>query len=130
MRVYVASKYQNKDLVRKHVLKLKEAGFEITSTWHREPYAPNVQLDEISDAKLRRIAKRDIVELEAADAILVLSHDCLVGRGGMWWEFGYAYAQNKRTILIGEKVVIFAHLPTVENYPTLNEFLETEKVCV
>lgn len=45
-------------------------------------------------------------------------------RGGRHVEFGVAVASCKRLVVIGPRENIFHHLPRVEVFPTLGEWLE------
>lgn len=115
LKVYVAARYDRKDEVTEIVECLMCDGFTVTSTWHREPYAPKVQLPDLPEDEHRDLALRDIRELDEADVILLLTDPPTEPhvRGGKHVEFGYALAKDKELICCGPAENIFHHLPRV-----------------
>ncbi len=127
MRLYVASKYPNKELIRDTVVPaLEDAGHEVVSSWHLEKYEPGIQVSDVAPPQvLGKLAKRDIREIEAADALLVIARRCRKTRGGMWVEMGYALGRGKAVFNVGPKVTLFHWLRgRVTNFDSLSRFLE------
>jgi len=124
MKLYIASKYPNKDRVALVATQLRDAGFEITSTWHRERYDKDVQLKDVRPNRLKTIAERDLKELSEADALVVYTAGCRRSRGGMWVEMGIALGIGMPVFVIGERVTVFCYLGQVKCYRTVEEFLE------
>lgn len=62
------------------------------------------------------LAAQDLRDIDAADTIIFFSGS---GRkGGMHVEFGYAYARDKRMIVVGDRENVFHTLPSITVYPT------------
>jgi nucleoside 2-deoxyribosyltransferase len=115
MKVYVAAMYPRKDEVSGVVQLLEQDGYIVTSTWHKELYSPNIQLHEVTDDERKELAVRDIAEIDAADALLLLTQPPTqpTVRGGRHVEFGYALGKGKRVVCFGPAENIFHHLPNV-----------------
>lgn len=115
MKVYVMARYSRKDEVAEVVELLKEAGLEVVSQWHTEPYTKDVQMRDLDHSIHRELAVRDLKELDEADAILALteSPDTAHVRGGRHTEFGYALAKGKKAVVCGPEENIFYTLPGV-----------------
>lgn len=114
-RVYIASRFTNRDAIEALSLKLETAKnpWHCIQTWTREPL--------LSDPVIN--AERDLQEIDSADIVLVMTENCEQVPGGMHWESGYAYAKGKAVIVVGPKVNIFYHLPSIVHVETLQEFL-------
>ena len=123
MKIYIASRYENKLAVRELAKTLRREKFEIISTWHREQYNPEIEVDDLSPAKCRELALRDLTELESCNSLLIYTYGCEKSRGGMHFENGYAFANDKKIYIIGPRVTIFHFLPGVEQFDTVEDFL-------
>jgi nucleoside 2-deoxyribosyltransferase len=125
MKIYVASRFKNRDLVKSFVAKVltmrpkKELVVRFTQTWPDEPV-----LDGLSYYDAQRIAYRDIMEIDEADTLVVLTEQCELVPGGMHFETGYAWARGHRIIVIGPRVNVFQSIGGIEWYPTVAAFLE------
>ena len=114
-RVYIASRFTNRDAVKALSLKLATA----RQPWHCIQTWPNES--ELSNPLEN--ALRDLQEIDSADIVLVMTENCENVPGGMHFEAGVAYAKGKAVIVVGPKVNIFYHLPSIVHVPTLREFL-------
>ena len=123
-KVYVASKYENKALIAEMVRTLEMQGFRVTSTWHKEHWDATVQLHEVSDKELRETAWRDVHEIEQSNIVLVVTEGCENSRGGMHFETGYGWAEEKKIVVLGPKIHVFHHLTGVAQVDTLEEFIK------
>lgn len=84
MKLYISAKFQNQNYARQVRTRLEQnLGHEVTSGW----------LDEVNDDG-PTACRRDIADMNRADAMLFLPEHCEAGRG-MWVEFGYMLAQGK-----------------------------------
>lgn len=114
MKIYVAAPWDYRETARQAGQTLSEAGFRVVSTWwYREDqgsqhYGPD--------------AAADLDELQKADVLIVLN---LCISEGKAVELGYALAQKKMVIVVGERsrVNIFHYLPQVVNTGTLDDAL-------
>ena len=123
MKIYIASRYENKDAIRELAKVLKVEKFEVVSTWHKEKYDPNIQLENLTPARMRTLSLRDLTEIESCNALLIYTYGCEQSRGGMHFENGYADANEKKIYIIGPRITIFHFLPGVEQFDTLEDFL-------
>lgn len=98
MKIYIASRFKNKEWVRSWAKDLPER-YEVVSTWHN--------LEDSADGTRAEAAMRDLRELDLCDAVVVITHGCEAVPGGMHFEAGYAYGKGKQIYLIGPAVNIF-----------------------
>jgi len=115
MKIYLASRYSTKDEIRGYTKALEDLGFVLTSSWPREPHDPNMDLPEVSPRVLRRLAARDLREIQACDLLVLFTVSPLEAtkRGGRHTEFGIALALKKRMVICGPHENIFHYLPNV-----------------
>lgn len=108
MKLYIASRFRNKDFIR-NTIRVLPSRYEVVSTWH--------DLADSADGTRIEAAIRDLRELDQCDAVLVITHDCEAVPGGMHFEAGYAYAKGKQIYLLGPSVNIFYdHVAKVVDY--------------
>lgn len=107
MKIYVAGKFEEKELVREIQQKLKDMGCTITHDWTVEDGAGK-QGQELEDY-LRSCAMADYEGVFTADAVLVLNHKLAFGA---MVEMGLALAWGRVVYLVGPQVRdnIFFHL--------------------
>lgn len=120
MKVYVAAQYARKREIRECSAILRDAGYEVVSTWHLEPHEANVTLAECGNDLLREYALRDLGEILQCEAFIFVAEDQhnQPPRGGRHVEFGYALAHYKRVLVIGDRENMFHYLGDIEVYPT------------
>jgi len=100
MKIYVASFFETKKRLQEPKNALWEMGYNITSSWLNEiPKADFIPTKEIFWKKL---AMKDLAELNAADAIILDTID-VNPRGGREVEFGFALGcwQTKLVCIVG-----------------------------
>lgn len=115
---YIASRFRNKQRVRDLTALLADAGITAIQTWTEEPPGQNSAI----------AVSRDLLEIDAADFIIVLTLDCDSVPGGMHFEAGYAYAKGKKMTLIGRPVNIFLTLAAAV-FDDVESFMHTVKAC-
>jgi nucleoside 2-deoxyribosyltransferase len=115
MRIYVASKFEEKDRTRKIIEVLRNMGHQITHDWtHEIPYEEG---DPRGPPYYRKCAEADVAGVQTADAIIVLSHQH--GKG-MFVEMGIAIARGIPIVAVGPHFnTIFYELPTVTKVQTI-----------
>lgn len=126
MNVYIAASYTRKDEVIALAALLAAEGVKVTSTWHEEPYAPNIQLGDLSAGQLTGMAMRDLVEIDASHAVIFLSESdqALTSRNGRHVEFGYALGKRKPLYILGPWENIFHYLPRVWHFEEASQLVE------
>jgi hypothetical protein len=118
-RVYLAAQYERHPEMRHYREMLDKLGIKVTSRWID---AHGGQLTEaLGEAELNADPNRgipfaliDIEDIHAADTMISFTG---AGRGGRHVEFGIAWANNKRLILVGSREHVFHTLPGVHCYP-------------
>ena len=97
MKIYIASSWQAKArLVSKA---LKKAGFQIGSSWVEAPIKLGHRLTTVEK---RGIALKDVQEVLAADALVVISDDYR-NRGGKFIELGASLGSGKICAVLGDR---------------------------
>ena len=101
MRLYIASRFENKEWIRNYIRTLPSK-YTVVSTWH--------DLADTEDGARLDAARRDLRELDECDAVVVVTTNCELTPGGLHFEAGYAYARGKKVYRIGNCVNIFYDL--------------------
>jgi len=93
MKIYIAAKYARRYELRSLVEKLKEIGHEVTSQWI---------YDSEPEKSIKEAAERDINDVLAAECLVFIGEPQASENrgGGRWFEFGFAYAKEKRCIAV------------------------------
>jgi len=111
MKIYLASRFRNKEKIRVLKSELNCCGHQALCSW----------LDENPANTKEENARRDLQEIDEADALLLFTEDCELVPGGMHVEFGYALAKGKKLFLLGPPVNIFNYLSEVVILKSLND---------
>jgi hypothetical protein len=117
MKFYIAS--SSVERARDLAQKLVDAGHKVTSSWIKTGWGSHgPQFDE----ERSQVARRDLMDVTAADALILLSDEDNVP-GGKHVEFGYAIALGKKVYVIGRRENIFHWHPWVIVFPNEKTFL-------
>lgn len=117
MRIYLASRYDRRFEMLGVTAVLMKAGHDVTSRWiEGRGDGPEVE------------AVEDVEDVLRADCILCFTeepteHVSWAARGGRHVEFGVALAMGKRLCVVGPRENIFHHLPRVEQFRSLDDFV-------
>ena len=116
MKVYLAAAFERRAEMRNVAALLEELGIKVTSRWIHTP-------DEISamdeSVDLGKAAMQDIEDVEDASTIIKFSGSA--GRGGRFFEFGYAHRAVKNLVLVGSRENVFDYLPCVIQFENVSE---------
>lgn len=120
-KIYVAGKFEEKDLVRQIQKALVERGHEITHDWTREDAGTRKGL--ALHSYLRACGIADLMGVQDADAVLMLNHK---NGYGLMTELGIALAEGIPVVLMNADVrdTVFFHHPLVYAVDTLAEALD------
>jgi len=119
-RIYLASAYETKLQIKQYARILNACGFTVTSTWHEteEPASGKQGLgaDSLNERPElgRPYALQDIADIDAADTLMLFTDGN--GRGGRHWETGYAWANGKLIVIVGDRQHVFHTLPGIDYY--------------
>lgn len=114
MKVYLAAPYGEMLAQREIAEEFQKAGHEITSRW--------IFGGEIGQSR-EFSAVMDVNDVDAADVLVLKTYPrgTQVTGGGRHFEFGYAFAQQKRCIVVGEAEHVFCCLPGVKSVATYTD---------
>jgi hypothetical protein len=114
VRIYIAARFSRRPEANALARALQKKGHVITSRWVK-PDSDHVVATGLSqqaaDSERRRFAIEDVEEPRSNS------------RGGRHVEFGMAVALKHRLTIIGPRETVFHHLPEVEYFGTVEEFL-------
>lgn len=123
MKIYIAA--SSVEHARALAKKLTAAGHEVTSSWIKTGFTPRGSHQDVERAQE---AKRDLMDVTAADALVLLSDEENVP-GGKHVEFGYAIALGKKVYVIGRRENIFHWHSWVTVFPNEDAFLHGSLKC-
>lgn len=116
MKIYIATRFSNRQKALDIAAKLLIASHTIASSWI---YSDHGYSGEAGDAGYNdycvEATSRDLADVDLADALLVLTEGCEKVPGGMHIEVGYALGKGKTVFLLGPAVNIFYRLPEVRS---------------
>lgn len=127
MKVYIAARFSRRHEANALARELMRLGHSITSRWVRpddDHVLPTGISKQAADAERERFAREDIEDLDACDwCVSLMEEPRTNSRGGRHVEFGYALAAGKVLTIIGPRETVFHHLPNVEHYESVAEFV-------
>ena len=118
MKVYLASRYQERLTIQELARMLTERGIAVTSRWLAGDH---------DDAPHVLCATEDFEDIDAADVLAIWNppHHHGTGSGGRHVEVGYAIARGKRVVLMGERENVFHSHPAVHVIDGFAELADT-----
>lgn len=133
-KVYLAARFGRQDELRGYRNLLRANGYDVTSNWIDEAKDD----DGTSELDLARAADADLAAIRDSDELLAFTESeeakekssllaRSASRGGRHVELGYALGVVRRVSIIGPPENIFCHLPEVEQYDTLWDWLAGRK---
>lgn len=120
---YIAANYPRREEIHERVKQLESLGWKNNASWVKGENE-EVKTDEITNDMRRAWAEQDCEEIDDSDTIIICDDAEGINRGGFMWEFGYAYRDGMRCIIIGQRRNVFAYLPYVSWYETWTDFLD------
>lgn len=115
MKIYLASRFSNRFLLREVEKALLTQDHVVTSRWIHNDKRPENK-EELQQFWIHW-SKNDKEDMDAADAIIVCTINCddpnNPPRDGMRFEMGYIYAQKKPVIIVGPKIFMFDELEDI-----------------
>lgn len=96
---YLAGSYAARDMLRAYRDTLNDADIPVTATWLTSDDQPD---------NLALWAVIDQMDIDACTTF-VLFTDTPSTTGGMWFEYGLAFARGKRIVGVGPKTNLFCH---------------------
>jgi nucleoside 2-deoxyribosyltransferase len=119
MKLYLSASYYRKDEIQRYAKSLRDAGFEIGSSWQDSNVTPEKE-ESMSKKEKAEFAVQDLIELLACDGVLHFT-DGIPSRGGRTFELGfYVAAKNKNPVaIIGPAENAFHELPWLFRFDNL-----------
>lgn len=124
MQVYLASRFDNRDLLRACAEELEETGnIKVTSRWvMQDDYeVDNDALNDPENVRAHRIAEDDLSDIRAADLLIYFSAPEQGVRGGRHVEFGFALGLGRPIVVVGALENVFHRSAGVARYDTWDE---------
>lgn len=126
-RVYIAARFSRRHECNQLAHVLQARGCVITSRWVKPGDAsvlPTGISAQAADSERQRFASEDVSDVHDANWTISLMEEPRSNtRGGRHIEFGYALARGQRLTIIGSRETVFHHLPYVEQFDTVGEFI-------
>jgi len=126
-KIYIAARFSRRPECNALAHELKALGHSITSRWVKpecDHVMPTGLSRQAEDGERQRFALEDVEDVLAADWCISLMEEPRSNtRGGRHIEFGMALALGQRLSIIGPRETVFHHLPQVEHYRNVEDFL-------
>jgi len=125
--IYIAARFSRRPECNQLAHALKDRGAVITSRWVKpdcDHVLPTGLSRQAEDHERQRFALEDVDDVRAANWTISLMEEPRSNtRGGRHIEFGLALALGHRLTIIGPRETVFHHLPHVEHYDTIDQFV-------
>lgn len=125
--IYLAARFSRRHECHAIAKRLMSVGHTITSRWvmpEADHVIPVGQSEQAADAERRRFAEEDCFDVHACTWMISLMQEPRDNsRGGRHIEFGMALGLGKKLTIIGPRETVFHHLPQVEHFDTVDDFL-------
>ncbi len=124
MIIYIAAPYPCREEAQRWAKLLTEAGHLVTARW-----VTNEGEDSKDPNDQAYYAKIDMEDIESAYSLVLMTgyRGDRSWTGGRHWEAGYAYAKERRIIVVGPRESVFHHIPSVQQYDTIEEMIDAHK---
>lgn len=120
-KIYVAGASREKDLCKGYMKRLREAGFDVVSTWPEAIEGEGGKTDaELSIDDKIKYAHQDLAQLESADLFWLITPRHEHPTKGAWIELGFAlsYMPPRFIVVSGDtRACIFATLAGIRREP-------------
>jgi nucleoside 2-deoxyribosyltransferase len=127
--VYIAARFSRRHEAHALGKELQSKGYRISCRWIRpgDSHVMPVGLSEqAEDSERARFAAEDMEDIYGCDWMISLTEQPRSnGRGGRHVEFGVGLALGKVLTVIGPRETVFHHLPGIEHFNSIGEFLES-----
>lgn len=117
MRVYLAAPYAARATIKGYADELTRVGYVVTSSWLEETHEINAgttgPATELDDAAVAQHAHQDLLDIDKSNLLVSVTANALGiegGSGGRHVETGYAIAQQKPILVVGEPENVFHRL--------------------
>lgn len=128
-KIYLAARFGRKALMCAYREQLQALGHTVVSRWLDGPDENAMDWQKADGGVGAEVAVMcaaiDACDIEACDLFVLFTDGKLTfSRGGRHVEFGYALANDKTVVVVGERENIFHYLPEVLWYPGFNGLTE------
>jgi nucleoside 2-deoxyribosyltransferase len=136
LKVYVAARWDDRDVALELKRTLERNGLIVTSTWltphdnqSMDALKARGPLRVVADARERAI--KDFEDIDASDVLLVYSPKSSHrnGTGGKHVETGYALANGKPVFVLGDRENIFHYHPMARSVGSIREFFTALEIA-
>lgn len=130
MRIYVAGKFSDKDLMHHYMTELTKLGHEITRDWTQSGS------DTGSNEQLANSALLDTEAIQKAYLVIAVLTDPKYAYRGTFTEIGYALGSCKKVIIVSPagpdayyRTNCFYHHPNILHVTNWEDALTAVKIC-
>lgn len=125
MNIYLASRFDNRFMLREKREQLHLLGHVVTSSWIDREDRPDKKTEEWT--KFAEFwSTQDIEDMESAD-IMIVDTTGDPHSGGVHVELGYMLAKQRNIIHIGPRCNVFYYQPAIQHYDSWDEYFQVEK---
>ncbi len=128
MKIYLASGFHHRQVLRRVAAKLEARGHEVVSSWiwiDERPERESMAYFEFA----KEVAAVNLVDLKTADAIIVDGDGIREGNhGGVHTELGFALGSGMSIFLVGPRSNTFHWLPEISQFPSWEFLFEQGRV--
>lgn len=128
MKIYIAARFSKRPECNELAHALQAQGHTITSRWVKpdsDHVLPTGLSAQAADKERERFAVEDLEDVQACELLVSLQEEPRNNsRGGRHVEFGLAIGLDKRVACIGPRETVFHHLPGVEHFEGVEQFLK------
>lgn len=107
-RIYLASRYANKEWMQDVRAFLEDQGHKVISTWMDCEVTVQQDAARSEPAEQASYALRDLAELAECDTLVLVDPESM--RGGCYVEQGYAMASGLDVVVVGRRTNCFSFL--------------------
>jgi len=128
VKIYLASGFHHRYVLRRVAAKLTARGHEVVSSWiwiDERPERGSMAYMEFA----KEVAAVNLVDLKKADTIIVDGHGIREGNhGGVHTELGFALGAGMAVFLVGPRSNTFHWLPEISQFPSWEFLFEQGRV--
>ena len=124
MKVYFAASWALREKMREYRAELASMGGDVTSRWIDSEDVTGMKHEDVVADPQRAIAGAtlDLSDIDAAEMVVIFT-EVPSTTGGLHFEFGYAWGNDKMVVVIGPQPNVFFSLVGNAHFPDWDTFV-------